>query len=200
MGIEWRAVQVKRGSWTRTRVQATLGGVTGTPSVLIGSTVQQKAGRKQLEVIVKPGLNIDKLARLTKPVFCCLHLGSLTVALHFCWETGLKILEKSHFNMNIVQLPCQSPPQPYCLHCATLDEWQQEAEPLQTCRDSGYSRSVCTATPAAGQGLGSRAASLDSALGGSLLPLTNPDTRLQNQPAPPAQRFCHSWSITSTSR
>lgn len=69
MGIEWRTVQVKRGSRTRTRVQATLGGVTGTPSVLIGSIVQQKDEERSLKVILKPGLNIDKLARLTKPVF-----------------------------------------------------------------------------------------------------------------------------------
>jgi len=65
----WRAVQA-RSSWTGTRVWATSGGVTGPPSVLIIGTAQQTQEEGSLKVVLKPGLNIDKWTRLTKPVFC----------------------------------------------------------------------------------------------------------------------------------
>lgn len=96
----WRAAQARRGSWTGTRAQAISGGVTGTPSVLLVGTMQQKQGESSLKVVLKPGLNTDKLTRLTKTYFADFHLGSLAVALYCSGETGPKIQE-NNFKTNI---------------------------------------------------------------------------------------------------
>lgn len=104
----WRAVQTRRGSWTGIRVRATFEGVTGT-SVLTVGTISQKQEEGSLKVVLKPGLNMDKLTRLTKPVFCWLHLSFPAAVLDCKCKIGQKIQEKNNFKTNTVYLPCQSP-------------------------------------------------------------------------------------------